>query len=578
MLSWNVKSKIAFLSYGPLLVLILVGVSTFFSVNKLIEVNKGVEETTKAIRLLQTLIINVVDASTGMRGYILTEDASYLEPYLESKESINDLVAESKELIKTSNVDEHKYAELKTEINQYFDYLSSVIELDKKKGYSGAITLIKSNVGNVHMQHIRSLIGAMIDKQLAVLQSREQEAKLSAQTCILTIIFATLVSLSFITLIGQFMSQTIVKSIRRLVLATRTMAGGRFEPVKNVKSNDELGELADAFNHMGKVMSEKENSYESQRQITEKANSIIEKVNFEISILADEVDELFTISSEHTESLAEDINKTEELVERLKILELSSDKLGSKLTHLYESLTRLDESCQVESHERKTLEHVASLIVNKQDKVIKQVYGLAANSKSLSDVLARLDEIANQINLLTLSTVMEISRKDSESNTFNILADELRKLSKQTKDDNLQSRKIISDIQSQSKHMEVLEEELSGITTDAVKMLALSTERSLEISNQMQFLKDSSEVLQEEYEIDGKEFTEIRHSIDKLRLSMGRHSYLAKQVSQETAELTHLRNRLKESVNYFHSNGNGHVEEESMPGKLEAISQEKESI
>jgi methyl-accepting chemotaxis protein len=211
--------------------------------------------------------------------------------------------------------------------------------------------------------------------------------------------------------------------------------------------------------------------------------------------------------------------------------------------------------------------------------VIKQIYGLAANSKSLSDVLARMDEIANQINLLTLSTVMEISRKDSESNTFNILADELRKLSKQTKDDNLQSRKIISDIQSQSKHMEVLEEELSGITNDALKLLALSTERSLEISNQMQFLKDSSEVLQEEYEIDGKEFTEIRHSIDKLRLSMGRHSYLAKQVSQETAELTHLRNRLKESVNYFHSNGNGHVEEESTQSKVETtISQEKESI
>ena len=60
------------------------------------------------------------------------------------------------------------------------------------------------------------------------------------------------------TLISYLISQKLTVPIKHLVAASREIASGNLNPAVEVKSNDELGELASAFTTMSRTLVERE--------------------------------------------------------------------------------------------------------------------------------------------------------------------------------------------------------------------------------------------------------------------------------------------------------------------------------
>jgi signal transduction histidine kinase len=59
-------------------------------------------------------------------------------------------------------------------------------------------------------------------------------------------------------LIGHFISQKIVRSLRVIETMTRSISGGNFAQVANVRPRDELGTVIDAVNHMSEELAHRE--------------------------------------------------------------------------------------------------------------------------------------------------------------------------------------------------------------------------------------------------------------------------------------------------------------------------------
>ncbi len=187
-----VKVSLAII-YG-LTFLIIIIVSNFYSQK---QVNKNITDLNKNYDLenqLNDLLSNLQDAETGQRGFLLTLDDTYLEPY-ERALTNNDIILDRV----TNNLEEvyqNKFQLLKRLSQDKLNELGQTISLTKNNRYPDAIKLVKTDYGKLKMDSIRMVISELRSVKKAAL------VKNSASINSLRSISQSLIILSAVVIIG----------------------------------------------------------------------------------------------------------------------------------------------------------------------------------------------------------------------------------------------------------------------------------------------------------------------------------------------------------------------------------------
>src|SRR5437899_696873 len=133
--------------------------------NDQVQRNHEVKEELSAVLRL------VVDAETGQRGYLITDDPVYLEPYKEATSQIDARLARLDSLTKTSAPQQQKMSELRRIEKEELAVLQQTIQLDKEGRDLEAGQLVLSGVGRQRMDELRNIVAGMEkeeDRLLAV--------------------------------------------------------------------------------------------------------------------------------------------------------------------------------------------------------------------------------------------------------------------------------------------------------------------------------------------------------------------------------------------------------------------------
>src|ERR1700750_1252219 len=64
-----------------LLILVITSVASFSSIRNLMDSSKWVDHTDSVINELNMTLSSLKDAETGQRGFLLTDDTAFLQPY-----------------------------------------------------------------------------------------------------------------------------------------------------------------------------------------------------------------------------------------------------------------------------------------------------------------------------------------------------------------------------------------------------------------------------------------------------------------------------------------------------------------
>ncbi|OZC04495.1 CHASE3 domain-containing protein [Rubricoccus marinus] len=108
-------------------------------------------------RLLQTLL----DAETGQRGYLLTGDRSYLEPYGTAEARLESLFARLTDLVSWNELQVDRLPRLKQTIDAKMTELDQTIRLYDEQGQAAALGVVRSGAGERTMESLREQIGTM---------------------------------------------------------------------------------------------------------------------------------------------------------------------------------------------------------------------------------------------------------------------------------------------------------------------------------------------------------------------------------------------------------------------------------
>ncbi len=251
-----------------LIILIISSLASYVSIRNLIKSSDLVASGNNVMSGLDSMISTLKDAETGQRGYILTGNKIFLEPYFGASEKINSLYVTLNDETKGNSFLQSKLDELKEVLDERLRILENTIVTKKNGGTISIETLLD---GKLYMDKVRLNIQEMQDEQKRLLALRTNELNsFSAYTPIL-IILASLLSL-LITIFFyrkvsadyeermllqdklQLLNEETARRIEAIQNIAKEISTGNYKIRVDDAVKDDLGNLAGSLNSMAQSL------------------------------------------------------------------------------------------------------------------------------------------------------------------------------------------------------------------------------------------------------------------------------------------------------------------------------------
>ncbi len=187
---------------GLLAVLLFFAVSGFISYMTIKTLNDNVRKvaaTHDTLISLASVMTLMKDAETGQRGYVLTGEDRYLEPYLAARTGLDERLAVLEREAADDAEDATLVKVLRGHIKSKMDELAETIQLRRDQGFDAALAVVRTDRGKAAMDATRALVDRMQNKVRAMRLQRIEEmqgAYRIAQTSgFLTVSFGALLAL-----------------------------------------------------------------------------------------------------------------------------------------------------------------------------------------------------------------------------------------------------------------------------------------------------------------------------------------------------------------------------------------------
>jgi len=176
-------------------VLLTVGWESHANTKRLAEADAWQNHTYEVLNTLGETAANLDDAETGQRGYLLTGQATYLEPYRQATKYLNLVVGHLKWLTSDNANQQKRVQALELLVEKKLAELQTTINLYQKSGPTAAHEIVIEGSGKRVMDQIRFLIGAMTTEERELLDVRTEKANRNMAKTSRTILGGTVLSI-----------------------------------------------------------------------------------------------------------------------------------------------------------------------------------------------------------------------------------------------------------------------------------------------------------------------------------------------------------------------------------------------
>lgn len=201
------------------LALVLMGFfvfNAFHSYDQAIEARAHSHQTIEAIEFYLDEILN---AETGERGYLITGDKSFLDPYNLAQRKVEQHLKTLEQLTQDDPSIQSQISLLKELTTQKKAHLERVIRAYDQQGFEAAQRLVKTKFGKKTMDRIRWVLSEIEQAEMQTLRKRDKEALHYREK---SMINGSIFGLSLILLLS-LLFLTIKREMRRRLVAERSL-------------------------------------------------------------------------------------------------------------------------------------------------------------------------------------------------------------------------------------------------------------------------------------------------------------------------------------------------------------------
>lgn len=192
--------------------------------------------------LLQ-ILMDINDAESGQRGYLITNDIDYLEPFELARRNLPDRLQRVRSLLADNPEQLSRFDHIEQLIHDRIVTLEETIHLVRNQQSTQANEKIKSGRGVANLKELRQGIDEMYAVEERLLTERSQQSRNQFQTTLVTIVFGTTISLAVVGLAYFVVGQELVR--RKNAENDVRAINDRLETTVNERTNALLQTSAD---------------------------------------------------------------------------------------------------------------------------------------------------------------------------------------------------------------------------------------------------------------------------------------------------------------------------------------------
>lgn len=201
-------------------------------------------------------LASVVDMETGYRGFLLTGDDVFLEPYVAASQTVNGQLAELRQLTAENPAQVARWDQIEAILTDWRTVVTEPGIALRRDVTAGRATLddltglVGRGEGRRRFTAIRAVFREALASEEAFLVERQTTAA-SARVVLLTLlVVGTLVALGLGLFLALLLTRDLVGPVRRLATSAQRIADGDLRERVGLRRRDEIGAAALAFDQM----------------------------------------------------------------------------------------------------------------------------------------------------------------------------------------------------------------------------------------------------------------------------------------------------------------------------------------
>ncbi len=221
-----------------------------------------VTHTNQVLDKADRTLLGLVNMETGLRGYQLSGEDNFLEPYRSGRDeyqaSLTELmtltadnpaqITRWQEVAKQAKAWETTWAEpgikLREQVNNGSASMQEVVEYESSAG------------GKTYMDAIRAKVAEASQVEEILLLERAKTSEASSLLNYRVLIWGTVLTVILGLVIGFALARSISKAARQMAYVAEGVAKGELDRPITINSKDEIGDLANAFRQMNTYIQE----------------------------------------------------------------------------------------------------------------------------------------------------------------------------------------------------------------------------------------------------------------------------------------------------------------------------------
>lgn len=192
-----------------LLAVIIVAANAWYAfraVDSLLKSEGWVEHTWQTINQVETIMSSAKDAESGARGFLLTGDETYLQPYRDAARELPSELDRFQSLTSDNPAQQRRLVEMRAVNQQRVALLEESIDLRRAQSSDMLHAFILSGTGKAEMDHMRQISDYMESEERRLLTLRTAGARANSNRARYAIGLASLIDLLLIVFVFRFLA------------------------------------------------------------------------------------------------------------------------------------------------------------------------------------------------------------------------------------------------------------------------------------------------------------------------------------------------------------------------------------
>ncbi|MHB8619627.1 MAG: methyl-accepting chemotaxis protein [Chloroflexota bacterium] len=439
-----VSNKILLGYSASLVLMVILGALLFRGLEQSLEANHLARHSQYVLRSADDILRDLADMETGVRGFVITGDEAFLDPYNKGAAALGPLLTSTLNLVSDNPGQTQRMQRIASAARDFQRLRLVPILQARRRSAAEATALVKAGQGKAEFDQIRAQVDAFTAVEQGLLTSRTQLNDDANRQLQAIIVGGTILA----ALLGLLGAAATARSIARRVNAVKGAAlavseGDLAQVVPALDGGDEVDALGRAFNAMTRGLREAE-ATKVQKEALEAVLEAGQAASNNLASTASEILASVTQQGASTTQQASAISETTATVDEVR---MTAEQANQRAQAVAE---KARQAADIAAQGLETVDTVTAGMADiraRVETIAEQVLALSEQTQQVGEIIATVEDLADQSNLLAVNAAIEASRAGEQGRGFAVVAQEVRSLAERSKGATIQVRTILTEIQ-----------------------------------------------------------------------------------------------------------------------------------